>query len=433
MALTKVKTGGLTDGSVTAAKLTDGSVTAAKITDGTITAAKLAAGVLDGGGGAISWQSSVKTSSFTGVVGEGYFVDTTSSSVTVTLPSSPSVGDLISFVDYGGNTTVNPIIFTTSDNIEGGSADKGIQYSKGAVQLVFSGTTKGWLASIASGEGSEPLRTPVTSVDVNFLVLAGGGGQNSNGYYNGGAGAGGLRTSTGSTYSGGGSSLESALTLNLLQDYTITLGAGGSARSSFFQNAGDGTDTTFASITADGGAGGYYNGSNSGGCGAGGGSNNVASRAGGAGTAGQGFAGGASSSTNNGGPGGGGGTASAGGTGSGQVGGAGGAGINNNITGTLSYYGAGGGGMRGGGSGGGYGANGTGWSATRAQTGHGGSQSTPTGGSGVIILKYPATFTATFSSGAVQNTGQISWNGALYNVSTITGGSSDTVSFAYTG
>ena len=405
-------------------------VTADVIKDGTITAAKLAAGI---GGGAIGWQSSVKTSDFTGVAGEGYFVDTTSSAVTVTLPSSPSVGDLISFIDYGGNSAANPIVFTTSDNIEGGSGNKAMQYSKGAVQLIFSGSTKGWLASNAAGEGSEALRNPITSVDVNFLVLAGGGGQNSYGYYNGGAGAGGLRTSTGSTYSGGGSSLESALTLNLLQNYTITLGAGGSARSTIFQNAGNGTDTTFASITADGGAGGYYNGSNSGGCGAGGGSNSVASRAGGAGTASQGFAGGASSSTNNGGPGGGGGTASAGGTGSGQTGGAGGAGTNNNITGSFSYYGAGGQAMRGGGSGGAYGANGTGWSATRANTGHGGSQSAPTGGSGVIILKWPSTFTATFSSGVVQNTGQISWNGALYNVSTITGGSSDTVSFAYTG
>ena len=408
-------------------------VTADVIKDGTITAAKLAAGVLDGSGGGISWQSSVKTSDFTGVAGEGYFVDTTSSAVTVTLPSSPSVGDLISFIDYGGNTTVNPIVFTTSDNIEGSSGNKGIQYSKGAVQLIFSGSTKGWLSANAAGEGSEALREPIVSVDVHFLVLAGGGGQNSIGYYNGGAGAGGLRTSTGSTYSGGGASLENAVTLNLLQDYTITLGAGGSARSSFFQNAGNGTATTFASITADGGAGGYYNGSNSGGCGAGGGSSNAASRAGGAGTAGQGFAGGASSSTNNGGPGGGGGTASAGGTGSGEVGGAGGAGINNNITGTLSYYGAGGGGMRGGNPGGAYGANGTGWSATRAQTGHGGSQSTPTGGSGVIILKWPSTFTATFSAGVVQATTQISWNGSLHYVSVIQGGAGDTVSFAYTG
>ena len=42
MALTQVKTGGITDASVTAAKL--------------------APGLLDGAGGAISWQSQVKTS-----------------------------------------------------------------------------------------------------------------------------------------------------------------------------------------------------------------------------------------------------------------------------------------------------------------------------------------------------------------------------------
>ena len=421
---------------VTSDVIKDATITGAKIADGTITAAKLAAGVLDGGGGAISWQSSVKTSSFTGTAGEGYFVDTTSSSVTVTLPSSPSVGDLISFVDYGGNSAVNPIVFTTSDNIEGGSADQGIQYNKGAVQLVFSGATKGWISVSASGEGSEALPTPITSVDAHFLVLAGGGGTGVD-YYNGGGGAGGLRTSTGSTYSGGGSNLESAITLNLDTPYTFTVGAGGSGRTGFFQNASNGTDTTFASITSNGGAGGSHNQGNSGGCGAGGGSSSSGGSGGipgGTGTAGQGFGGGASATPYGSmAPGGGGGTQSAGGNGNGQAGGVGGAGTNNNITGSFSYYGSGGGGARGGGSGSSYGANGTGWSTTRDQTGHGGGNGAIAGGSGVIILKWPSTFTATFSSGAVQNTTQISWNGALHYVSLIQGGSSDTVSFAYTG
>jgi len=421
MALTQVKTGGITDASVTAAKL--------------------APGLLDGAGGAISWQSQVKTSAFQGTAGEGYFVDTTSSSVTVTLPSSPSVGDLISFVDYGGNSAVNPIVFTTSDNIEGGSADQGIQYNKGAVQLVFSGATKGWLSVSASGEGSEALPTPITSVDVHFLVLAGGGGSDGNGYYRGGGGAGGLRTSTGSTYSGRGSSLESALTLNLAQNYTITVGAGGAEASGTYNtNQGNGGDTTFASITSNGG-GGASSGSTTGtgvngtdgGCGSGAFSVYGTARSGGTGTTGQGYDGGGASGAGNGGGGGGGGTQGNGGGNNNKVGGTGGAGTENDINGTSTYYGAGPGGLRGYSSGSANGTNGTGWSTTRALTGHGGGFGAGVGGSGVIILKYLATFTATFSSGVVQNTGQISWNGALYNVSTITGGSNDTISFAYTG
>ena len=99
-----------------------------------------------------------------------------------------------------------------------------------------------------------------------------------------------------------------------------------------------------------------------------------------------------------------------------KVGGTGGAGTQNDINGTSTYYGAGPGGLRGYSSGAANGTNGTGWSTTRAQTGHGGGYGAGVGGSGVIILKYLATFTATFSSGVVQSTGQISWNGALYNV-----------------
>ena len=58
--------------------------------------------VIDNGAveGVISWQSSIKTSSFTAVGGEGYWINTTSGAVTVTLPASASVGDTIVIVDY---------------------------------------------------------------------------------------------------------------------------------------------------------------------------------------------------------------------------------------------------------------------------------------------------------------------------------------------
>ena len=51
------------------------------ISGGTIT------GTIDG---QVNWQTTVKTSNFTASNGEGYFVNTTSGAITVTLPSSPS-------------------------------------------------------------------------------------------------------------------------------------------------------------------------------------------------------------------------------------------------------------------------------------------------------------------------------------------------------
>ena len=51
--------------------------------------------------GGTSWQA-VKTSTFTAVAGEGYFCNTTSAAFTATLPSSATIGDEITFIDYAG-------------------------------------------------------------------------------------------------------------------------------------------------------------------------------------------------------------------------------------------------------------------------------------------------------------------------------------------
>ncbi len=50
--------------------------------------------------GTVDWQTgSIKTGDFTGASGEGYFVNTTSGAITMTLPS-PSAGDIVSVQDY---------------------------------------------------------------------------------------------------------------------------------------------------------------------------------------------------------------------------------------------------------------------------------------------------------------------------------------------
>ena len=50
--------------------------------------------------GTVDWQTAIKTATFTAVSGEGYFCDTaTTGAFTLTLPSSPSVGDIVALKD----------------------------------------------------------------------------------------------------------------------------------------------------------------------------------------------------------------------------------------------------------------------------------------------------------------------------------------------
>ena len=61
-----------------------------------------------GRSGAVNWQTgSIKTGDFTATNGEGYFVNTTSSAVTMTLPASPSAGDIVAVKDYLGTFAEN--------------------------------------------------------------------------------------------------------------------------------------------------------------------------------------------------------------------------------------------------------------------------------------------------------------------------------------
>src|SRR6056300_987633 len=91
------------------------------------------------------WQS-VKTSSFTAVAGEGYFVNTTSSAITVTLPSSPSLGDFVQIKDYAGTFATNNLtIARNGNNIQGVANDSAISTNRASVVLVYIDATKGWL------------------------------------------------------------------------------------------------------------------------------------------------------------------------------------------------------------------------------------------------------------------------------------------------
>ena len=92
-----------------------------------------------------SWQA-VKTSSFTAAAGEGYFVNTTSNVITMTLPAG-TLGDEIAFIDYAG--TFDSYTFTVtadgSEKIHGSTDDLTISTERAANTLVFTDSTQGWL------------------------------------------------------------------------------------------------------------------------------------------------------------------------------------------------------------------------------------------------------------------------------------------------
>ena len=380
--------------------------------------------VVSSSGGGISWQTTPKTANFTAVASEGYFVNTTSAAITVTLPSSPTAGDEVSIVDYAGTADTNNITITSSGNINGASDDVLINYERGGVSMVYVDATQGWIAYNAANETATALAlTPLT---VDYLVVAGGGGSASRN--SGGGGAGGVLENFTST----------SIDASVGTSYTVTVGSGGAAGAGGGNNSGsNGNNSVFDIYTSIGGGASNLRGSNGAFGGSGGGaSEDGTSLMGGGGTAGpptQGYDGGGSTVVYASGGGGG-----AGGPGATAVNSAtaGNGGLGINLSSYLSTYGdsgyfasGGGGGSQGGTSttggaassgGGARGRNGnegtnvvgiSGTPNTGGGAGGGagsGSGSTHTaggaGGSGVVILRYPNTYTLTIGAGLTGST-----------------------------
>ena len=110
-------------------------------TDGTVTEPKLAANT----GGIVDWQA-VVTGATTMVAGRGYFVNTTSSAFTMTLPSSAARGDEVHIIDYAATfDTNNCTVGRNSHKIQGASSDLTVATERAAFTLVYVDSTQGWL------------------------------------------------------------------------------------------------------------------------------------------------------------------------------------------------------------------------------------------------------------------------------------------------
>ena len=95
--------------------------------------------------GGTSWQA-VKTSGFTAVAGEGYFINTTSGAIEMDLPAG-SIGDEVSFIDYAGTFDTNALTIDQNgtEKIHGSTDPLVVSTERAANTLVYVDSTQGWL------------------------------------------------------------------------------------------------------------------------------------------------------------------------------------------------------------------------------------------------------------------------------------------------
>ena len=95
--------------------------------------------------GGTSWQA-VKTSTFTAVAGEGYFINTTGGAIEMDLPAG-NIGDEVSFIDYAGTFDTNALTIDQNgtEKIAGSTDPLTVSTERAANTLVYVDSTQGWL------------------------------------------------------------------------------------------------------------------------------------------------------------------------------------------------------------------------------------------------------------------------------------------------
>jgi len=241
--------------------------------------------------GTVNWQTTVKTGDFTAANGEGYFVNTTSGEITVTLPSSPSAGDIVAVKDYANTFDTNKVTLGRNGSKIGGAEINGTLDDEGiAVTLVFIDSTRGWLVTDSGLQSEAPTASYVTATggntiatcgdfkihtftspgtfeitaagnaagnnEIEYIVSAGGAGGGTD--RGAGGGAGGFRFASPSlapaTYPAKPLAAPAALTATVAS-FPITVGGGGANGGPSAQGA-PGNNSVFSNITSAGGGGG---------------------------------------------------------------------------------------------------------------------------------------------------------------------------------
>ena len=140
-----VTTSKLANDCVTADKLASNAVVTASVVDANITLGKLSTAV-QGRLGLELDSATAKTAAFNAAAGKKYYVDTTSSAITATLPASPTVGDNIQFIDLAGTFETNNLTLGRNGKKVLRAAEDGVidQNNFGLI-WEFTGDTHGWL------------------------------------------------------------------------------------------------------------------------------------------------------------------------------------------------------------------------------------------------------------------------------------------------
>ena len=245
--------------------------------------------------GTVDWCTTAKTSPLTVESGKGYFVNTSGGAVTVTLPASPSAGDIVSIKDYANTFDTNSVtVGRNGSKIAGLCLDATLGTEGDSITLVYVDGTQGWLnvqtddtiqgsAYVAATGGTittcgdYKIHTftssdnfvvtnggaPTGSNSVEYLVVAGGGASAADNLpsgVGGGGGGGGFRFASPSiaplTYPAKPLAGPANLPVSV-QTYPITVGSGGSATAKACAPATrKGNNSVFSTITSTGGGGG---------------------------------------------------------------------------------------------------------------------------------------------------------------------------------
>jgi len=121
-----------------------------------------------GGSGSGLTTTAVKTATYTAAANEYVPCDTTSAAWTLTLPASPSAGDMVGVADYAGSFSTNNLtVSRNSLKINGASEDLVLDVDDTVVVLRYLDATEGWkveyLGPSAVGTASEVVYDPATS------------------------------------------------------------------------------------------------------------------------------------------------------------------------------------------------------------------------------------------------------------------------------
>ena len=265
------------------------------------TSVNLASGATQSGfgrTGTVNWCTTAKTSPLTVESGKGYFINTTSGVITVTLPSSPSAGDIVAFKDYANTWDTNKVtVGRGGSKINGVCEDATLKTESQSVTLIYVDGTKGWQdihdstsnvtgssficasggnaivtcgnfkTHIFTGSGTFTVNSTAAAAPdnaVQYLVVAGGaggGGSTPPAGGMGGGGAGGFRVF--SSAPGCNSPLVAPAGLTVTAtSFPISVGAAGTAGPGTYtpphgdQQGGSGGNSIFSSIASAGGGGG---------------------------------------------------------------------------------------------------------------------------------------------------------------------------------